>query len=146
MKQLLLFTILLASCHSNDDFTQNLNRFFDENGVDFPNHSCAILIQTSIGCNSCLEETNRFIKENVNKNIFYIISAESSKYSHMNFPREVLSSRNVLVDTANLIVESQIAFDQPIIVQLENGAIINKIKVDAGNIGRELSALSKLCR
>ncbi|MDR1371804.1 MAG: hypothetical protein LBJ17_01560 [Dysgonamonadaceae bacterium] len=99
-----LLFIFVFSCNNKNDFESFINKQFQSNYPNYYIDYDSVIIIPREGCTSCIKESERFIKENINNNayLFIFTKISSEKELKITFGYEMLKLKNVIVDTKNI--------------------------------------------
>ncbi len=92
-----------------------------------------ILVLPSHGCQSCLDETIKFIKNNYkNKSLLCVVSGISMKELRIKFSDSIIDNYNVLADIEGIVYNNKI--EKPTAFYFVNGKLNSKIELHSNEI------------
>lgn len=122
----LTFSLLFLFACSTDN--NSLRKSIDVLDEDMLATGSYVIIPNQ-GCEGCISHAEAFVKKNITRpdNIRYIFTRiQSTKLLKIKLGNDIMSSRKILLDTANIIVYPDKKNDiYPMVVTLQNNRIIH---------------------
>jgi len=122
----LTFSLLFLFACSTDN--NSLHKSIDVLDEDMLATGSYVIIPNQ-GCEGCISHAEAFVKKNITRpdNVRYIFTRiQSTKLLKIKLGNAIMSSRKILLDTANIIVYPDKKNDiYPMVITLENNRIIH---------------------
>lgn len=106
MKQLISIVILVMfiSCNSEKDYGKFLNKRLMQIDQSILAKFDTIVIIPRKGCNACIDQADKFFRENLRENILFVFtSIDSRKHLELELGKENVKKNNVLLDLDNIM-------------------------------------------
>ena len=128
-RMILLLSVIIISCQGNNLYSFYSNGLL-KNIPNCNNFEYYIIIPNA-GCPGCITNAEDFLVKNLNSSkYFFIITNYSSKKALLQkFNRDILNSKNIVLDTTNIYFASRYKeSNYPISILLE-GNMVKKITI-----------------
>ncbi len=142
MKKQLVLVLFLASCEPNTNFGEMFVLIQKELSVQITTHYCLII--PFEGCSGCKSRALKFMEGNQSpKGITYILSAKQKKAIQFMVSRDLLRTKNIVIDANNRAHALGLVGDFPTLIYLKEGRVVEFKTLSATNISADLSHLEK---